>query len=250
MNTNDTSSLAQGLLRAARSDRPTEATRSRIWEQVSLAPHLVVVSPLAAEAVRNSIAPAAKAATVGFSAGKLLLAGVLVGSAMTAGLGAFFMRSPTRDVVTVDRVATPQAEVISGVKASPATREAPALAAPIDDGLTVVAASPEPATQQTHPSVREAPRSRAVAPREPSADDHLMQEAALVGRARRAIVQGNAADALDVLDVAAREPRPSLEPEELSLRVRALRMLGRDAEATRVLETLKSRYPGSLLVGN
>jgi hypothetical protein len=74
-----------------------------------------------------------------------------------------------------------------------------------------------------------------------------MHEAALVSQARTAIVQGHPAAALDVLDLAAQDSSHSLEPEELSLRVRALRLLGRDAEALRVEETLKARYPGNFL---
>ena len=74
-----------------------------------------------------------------------------------------------------------------------------------------------------------------------------MHEAARVGEARRELAQGEAMAALASLDAAAASPSRSLEPEELSLRVRALRLLGRDEEAGRVEDALRARYPESFL---
>jgi hypothetical protein len=81
---------------------------------------------------------------------------------------------------------------------------------------------------------------------EPS-QDVLMYEAKLVTQARQALVEGRPAAALDVLDLAARDSSRSLEPEELSLRIRALKQLGRDVEAASVEETLRARYPDHFL---
>jgi hypothetical protein len=74
-----------------------------------------------------------------------------------------------------------------------------------------------------------------------------MYEAKLVTQARKALVEGRPAAALDVLDLAARDSSRSLEPEELSLRIRALKQLGRDGEAASVEETLRARYPDHFL---
>ena len=74
-----------------------------------------------------------------------------------------------------------------------------------------------------------------------------MHEAALIGQARTAIVQGRPAAALDALDAAERDSRAQPQPEELSLRVRALRALGRADEASQVEETLRFRNPDSFL---
>jgi hypothetical protein len=75
----------------------------------------------------------------------------------------------------------------------------------------------------------------------------LSEEIALVGDARKALAEGHGTAALAALDAAARGTSRSLEPEELSLRAHALRLLGRDAEADRVDGALKARYPGSFL---
>jgi Tfp pilus assembly protein PilF len=74
-----------------------------------------------------------------------------------------------------------------------------------------------------------------------------MREVALVGEARSAIVRGEAASALALLDAADQSKSRSLQPEELALRARAFRALGRSAEAMQVEEQLRTRYPDSFL---
>jgi hypothetical protein len=86
--------------------------------------------------------------------------------------------------------------------------------------------------------------SHPVYPRE---DDSLMREAALVAEARGAIVRGDAQGALNALSATSRLASRDLEPEELSLKAHALRMLGREAEAAALDSSLKMRFPDHAL---
>jgi len=257
MKTSRTGSLAQDLLASAREDRPSTEQRSRIWEQVALAPHLSVVAaaPLVAEAARStSIAPAKVALASGLSASKMLILGAIAGSALTVGLG-FFVLRPTAAVQAHALVGTtvPAAESVASRTARAASPsqviDDPQVTTEID-GPAIVPVAPARA-RETVARNESATHPRQVVPAGASealgSQDLLMHEAALVSQARTAIVQGHPAAALDVLDLAAQDSSHSLEPEELSLRVRALRLLGRDAEALRVEETLKARYPGNFL---
>jgi hypothetical protein len=243
------SPLSKGLLESARLDRPSEAQRSRIWEQVALAPHLSVVAPLAAETAKStSIAPAKGVLVGGFSASKLLVAGALAGSVLTAGVGMLLFRAPATGRASTSRVearsvARPTAQaVVTGVP-----RPAPVVPASetteLDEPISPAAAVAAP----PHDTVasRAELHARKSAPAPEVSEDVLMHEAALVSQARTAIVQGRGTAALDVLDLAARDSSHTLEPEELALRVRALRLLGRESEAVVVEEALRSRYPGN-----
>ena len=245
---------ARSLLDAARRDGPSSAERSRIWEGVALAPQLsLVASGVASKgsaAARSSLHPGAAAAAtkvVGASAlaaltvGKLLLAGAVVGSALTVGLGIFVLRAPvhtrataTSDGTAVDDVVTYAASLVEVPSVVPVVDRVP-VDAKVESAGVVGARTSGGRTVAHHALV--------------SHDDGegLMLEAARVSDARKDLAMGRATAALASLDAAARAASRSLEPEELSLRVRALRQLGRDAEAVSVEETLKARYPGSFL---
>jgi hypothetical protein len=249
----------RGLLEAARQDGPGSARRSRIWEGVALAPHLSLVVSAGRESLKPGVMTAgATSAKAGagvvatLSAGKLLLAGAVVGSALTVGLGAFLLRGPlhahaapmsergllAKDVRSGNRAPTyaayaPEVQAVA-VAATPARLE-------IDDAPAKVMAKAE-ASALRHEASAISKAVPAV-----SDSDGLMREAALVSEARRDLALGLSLGALASLDAAARGTPLSLEPEELSLRARALRTLGRDAEANRVEETLKTRYPDNFL---
>jgi hypothetical protein len=244
--------LAKDLLESARRDGPSSAARSRIWEQVALTPSIALVAPLAAEAAHaTSIAPAKATASIfGLSASKLLvLAGVVaVGVSAYVGLGARASHpvSPIPAVVVAPPVAARAAIQPAVGEGATANSGTSAVVTEIDDppsggapalGHTIAARSQERAVHAKLARVEAA---------EPN-QDVLMYEANLVTQARRALVEGRPAAALDVLDLAARDSSRSLEPEELSLRIRALKQLGRDAEATSVEETLRARYPDHFL---
>jgi hypothetical protein len=74
-----------------------------------------------------------------------------------------------------------------------------------------------------------------------------MREAALVAEARGSLVRGDALGALRTIRAAGSVSSRALEPEELSIESRALRVLGRDAEAAEVDVELRSRYPDHAL---
>ncbi len=78
-------------------------------------------------------------------------------------------------------------------------------------------------------------------------EDPLMREAALVAEARGSLVRGDALGALRTIRAAGSVSSRALEPEELSIESRALRALGRDAEAAEVDVELRSRYPDHAL---
>jgi hypothetical protein len=78
-------------------------------------------------------------------------------------------------------------------------------------------------------------------------EDPLMHEAALVAEARGSLVRGDALGALRTIRAASGLRERALEPEELSIESRALRAMGRDAEAAEVDVELRSRYPDHAL---
>jgi hypothetical protein len=255
--------LTRSLLDAARRDGPGEAGKARIWSAVSLAPQLSLVTATT-EAARESlrppvVAPAASngAAVAGAtSIGKILLAGALAGSVLTAGIVAVVWDTShsTSSQATFER-ARPLAQPERVLAAPRMSSGVNAAVSPADNAQPLE-------TELDSPETAVAPPSRAVATAQPLAagnaaragahartnnDDPLMREAALVSAARTSLMQGAATSALSLLDTAKASGAHSLEPEELSLRVRALRMLGRDGEATVVEETLRARYPDSFL---
>ena len=75
----------------------------------------------------------------------------------------------------------------------------------------------------------------------------LAEEARLVTAARGALVDGDAARALTLVQATRLLSVRALEPEELSVEVRALRALGREEAAAETELVLRTRYPESAL---
>jgi hypothetical protein len=75
----------------------------------------------------------------------------------------------------------------------------------------------------------------------------LGEEARLVTAARTALVAGDAARALSLVQATRKLGARSLEPEELGLEARALRALGRADEAAAAELVLRRRYPDHAL---
>jgi hypothetical protein len=262
MKSPETRLLTQRLLESARRDRPSAEQKAHIWEKVALAPQLSLVGAVATTSSHPGPlvgAVTAKAlggaATTGLSAGKLLLAGVLAGSMLTAGVGVLLVRN----MLVTHQGGAPSGNLANAALTEP--RGAPEVARGANGDGTLPVVSDEldepgsvgPATHRHAagapllPSTHNAQPKGSVASTDPQGDDLLMREAALVSKVRAEIVGGRAAAALDLLDMIERESTHSLEPEELSLRVRALRLLGRDADADQVEQTLRARYPGHRL---
>jgi len=81
----------------------------------------------------------------------------------------------------------------------------------------------------------------------PSAAGDLGEEARLVTAARSALVAGDAAGALSLVQATRKLGTRSLEPEELGLEARALRALGRADDAAAAELVLRRRYPDHAL---
>ena len=77
--------------------------------------------------------------------------------------------------------------------------------------------------------------------------DWLAREAELVAEARGAIVRGQPDAALSALHAAQALPGHALEPEELSLEVRALRALGELDAANAADARLRAKFPDHAL---
>jgi hypothetical protein len=78
-------------------------------------------------------------------------------------------------------------------------------------------------------------------------DDALTHEASLIAAARSALASGNAPEALRLVRSARSMPAPQLVPEELTVEAQALRALGNADEARGVDAALHSQYPDSAL---
>jgi len=271
-----TTPLSRSLLEAARQDGPSVEQRARIWDGVALAPQLSLVATVSREAGRESLRAAASSAGASVAgtvagavaASKFVMAGVLVGSALTAGVGLLVLgggRHGHPDLAArggeVRTVATPLGAGDRAASRSVGAAPEPQVAPAVDDSREPVGSDTRSDLRGALPaaqgSVERSERARAggsaahgrgeVTAPGPREHDALMREAAIVSQARTELVQGRPAAALELLDRAARASTRSLEPEELSLRVRALRLLGREGEASLVEETLKARYPESFL---
>jgi hypothetical protein len=212
---NDLSPTTKALLGAARDDRPGAIARSKIWSGVA-----------AKAAGGSALGAASGAAKAAASAGtaKLFVMGALLGSAVTVGVAAMALRVGT-----------------------PSLHPDPTVIVRADTDTEAVA----PAALTTAP-VKDEPRALPVRPKHVagharSLDDTLAREAELVAEARGAVVRGQPAAALSAIHAAQALPGHALEPEELSLEVRALRALGQLDAANAADARLRMQYPDNAL---
>jgi hypothetical protein len=209
------STTTRTLLRAAKAEGPSAASRAKIWSGVSTATKTGVVA--------------------GASASKLLAAGTLLGSAVTVGLAMMLMHlGPVNDV--------PARAAAHAGAPLPFMIEEPPAASKV--AATTVAHAPAPPKPRPKAIVLK-PKVAPVA--QEDADDLLMREASLVAEARSALVRGDAKGALQALG-ATRSFKPrQLEPEELALEAQALRAIGKKEEASGAMDKLKTAYPDHAL---
>jgi hypothetical protein len=218
----DLSPTTKALLRAARSDGPTAAARAKI---------LGGIASGTGAAAGGAAAGAAAKATVLTGSAKLLVAGALFGSAVTVGIAAMVLHVGTPKLAP---------EPAYAVHADPDV----VAVAPAGHGPTHDEALPPLAPRTSHLAKRATlAHERSAAP----PYDALAREAALVAEARSALVRGEPDVALGALRAAEALPARAMEPEELSLRARALRASGHDAEATLVEDQLRARFPDNAL---
>jgi hypothetical protein len=217
------SPTTRALLRAAREDGPSAAGRAQIWSGVAGGVGGTAVGAASSKA-------AASAATA-----KLFVMGALLGSAVTVGVAAMVVGVGTPhmrpDAAPVVRADTAE---VRGAAAGAAPVVAPT---PASGGDVAVAPLSAP---HAEPARHAGGHARAI-------EDSLNREAQLVAEARGAVVRGQPAAALSALRAAQSLPAHALEPEELSLEVRALRELGRLDEANAVDARLRARFPDHAL---
>jgi hypothetical protein len=209
---NELSPTTKALLRAARQDGPSAAGRSQIWNGV------------AAKAAGKVALGAAGGKAASAATAKLFVMGALLGSAVTVGVAGMVLHVGTPTL-------HPESTVV--VRADTETAAPAARTKPIADEAA-------PAPVQAEPVHRSAGHARPVG-------DSLGHEARLVEEARGAVMRGQPDVALSALRAAQALPGHALEPEELSLEVRALRALGRLDEANAADAKLKARFPDHAL---
>jgi hypothetical protein len=214
---NDLSPTTKALLRAAREDAPSAGARARIWNGVAL-------GAVGGAAVGS--AAGGKALAGAGTAKALFVTGALLGSAITVGVAAMVLHV-----------------------GAPKLHPEPAVVVRADDQAAVVApaahpAEPAAAVDEDAPTT---PSSAKHAARAKTVEDTLAREAELVAEARGAIVRGQPRAALGALRAAQALPGHTLEPEELSLEVRALRAVGDLDGANAVDAKLRAKYPDHAL---
>ena len=221
---------ARALLDAAKSDGPRAASRASIWGAVSAAAGAAATATAA-----TSGSTFAAAASV--SSGKLLTLGALLGSGLTLGMTLAILRVAPAMMVP-HRALPPEAVDTTGLYADERFQDD---VPPIPLIMGVSRSSTEDVTRPR------ASRLGTIGAVRVSSEDPLMREAAFVADARAALVRSDAEAALSSLDAARRVGSRGLEPEELSLRARALRTLGREEEAAELEWQLRTHYPDHFL---
>ena len=212
------------LLGQARHERPSDASRRRMFGAV------LAQSALAATALPGA-SPAGGGATL---ATKAALGGLL-GAAVTVGLAAALLMVRASGAATIG----PDVPVALAERASTSGSLPPAALQPImgyspkseGRGLDAVG------SRVTHV----APSRVAGAL---TSEDPMEREARLVAEARAALLRGDPAAAVSKVRAAQALPVRQMEPEELRVLAKALRALGDEKGASRVQTELVMRYPG------
>jgi hypothetical protein len=222
------SPTTKGLLRAARQDGPGAAGRAQIWSAVS-----------AKAAGGGALGAAGGKAAASAATAKLFAMGALLGSAITVGVAAMVLHvhigGPSlRPDGALDVHADTESESLTPTArpGSPVRGRTPLAAGA---GAPGAAGAPLPKHAAGHA------RSASDDARMPL--DSLGREAELVAEARGAVMRGEPEAALGALHAAQSLPAHAMEPEELSLEVRALRALGKLDEANAADARLRARFP-------
>lgn len=239
MSSRSSATDARSLFAAAREDAPDADERDAVFRKIALATGIAASAAAAA-----SVAPVAPAAAAGSGASagvfslKVLAIGAVIGAACTA-LGAVLFVTFALPDGPAGRVRVgPDAHVrtvASGAKlASPRARE-------LDPSEATARAARLADESRPAPDPTVTPTALA----DPPSD--LAEEARLVTAARTALVAGEAARALSLVQATRKLSARALEPEELGLEARALRALGRADDAAATELVLRRRYPESAL---
>ena len=260
---------ARSLFDAAREDGPDAAERDVVFRKIALATGVaagtaagvtalsalpsapaLVAGAAAAEAATSAGAAASTSAATGGAFGmKLLALGAVLGAASMA-LGVILALTlvtpePTRAAARSGTAVTPASAMPGAKLAQPAARKR-------DPDANANAEASATATADTKTSADESAKSKASASAAGASaagasGGDLAEEARLVTAARSALMAGDAARALALVQSTRKWRTRSLEPEELGLEARALRALGRADDAAVTELVLRRRYPDHAL---
>lgn len=264
---------ARSLFAAAREDGPDAAERDVVFRKIALATGVaagtaagvtalsalpsapaLVAGAAAAEAATSAGAAASTSAATGGAFGmKLLALGAVLGAASMA-LGVILALTlvtpePTRAAARSGAAVTPASAMPGAKLAQPAARKRDPDA---NANANANAAASATATADTKTSADESAKSKASASAAGASaagasGGDLAEEARLVTAARSALMAGDAARALALVQSTRKWRTRSLEPEELGLEARALRALGRADDAAVTELVLRRRYPDHAL---
>lgn len=227
-----TNKQMRDLFAAARADGPGARERDAMWDRLSVATGISAAAsaPQAAQASSAAKATATAAGTTG--AVKLVALGAVVGALSTA-LGVVAVSSAGQSSLVPRSAARGPVVRVSETAAPVGAR----LAAGEVRGK--IATSPPAATADV------APRAAMTAPRIAAEDREsaLAEEARLLTEARRAVVRGEPAQALVLVEKVRLLPVRALEPEQMGIEARALHALGRVDDAAAVELRLRAKYP-------
>ncbi len=212
--------LSNELFAAAREDAPDEALHDAMWDRIAGA--------------TGAAATAAGAGTTAktFAGAKLLAIGGVIGAVSTA-LGvvvALVVVAPSSSTAAAAR--TPVAVARGPRGSGPSLLSSPAL---------------RKGTAVRDQAERTGQGIKTTEKKEDSESSDLAEEARLVTAARAALVGGDPARALSLVQATRKLSTRVLEPEELGLEARALSALGRVDEAAATDLLLRRRYPDSAL---
>lgn len=253
---------AKSLFAAARADGPDDAAREDMFGRVAMVTGAAGATATVAAASATSTAPAAGAGAVKAASSaigmKLLAIGGLIGAAGTA-LGVLvtlaFVEPSVKSSGAHDRPVFAGQTASSNV-ASDARSRAPTVGAKRAESAPRVRDPEQRDDARATSSTTAAPTAETRAASESSsspstparsADSDLAEEARLVTEARRALVGGDPARALAMVQATRKLGSRSMEPEELGLEARALRALGRADEAAATELVLRRRFPDHAL---
>jgi len=261
---------ARSLFAAAREDGPDAVERDAVFRKIALTtgalagtaagvaalsalptPPALGAAAIAAEAATSASAAASSAAATGGAFGmKLLAIGVALGAVSTA-LGVLLAVTLVTPETT--QVAARSAAAVTPATAMPGAKLARPDARKRDTGDEASADAKASADANADANAN----AKAGADARPSTDakartnanggGDLAEEARLVTAARAALMAGDAARALALVQTTRKLGARSLEPEELGLEARALRALGRADDAAATELVLRRRYPDHAL---
>jgi hypothetical protein len=271
------SPATEALLKAARSDVPTGAARTKMWAGVSSAAggaaSVAATSAAASTSAGGSSSGSAAGsggALVGGGAGalKMIALGTLLGGTLTVGTAAVLLHVGPARVGRASTVAAaaraPLATAATGAAGDDARTgashgEGPGSATTTlsstaattlqaQGDLAALSSSPAGAADTAPAASGRTTRGGHARPNRRIEDSSsLSLEASLITEARSALAEGDALAALRKARAARALPVRQLVPEELAVEAQALRALGRDVEANAVDQALRAQYPESAL---